>query len=376
MNPSTPRVAIARSEGDYDAVVPRLLSLAGAEQIVAPGESVLIKPNLHAEQHWTTGGTTNPALVQSLVRWAKERGASDVVVADGPYYGLQQPERVFTTTGMAHAVEQAGARWAAIPRHEFRLFRNASTWLPDEVGLSEFLFRLDRVINVALLKTHLDCVVSLGMKNLKGCLRDTDKAAFHARANIHRAIVALNRLVQPDLTIVDGTLGMEGLGPAQGTVADFKYMFASRHTPSVDLVAARAMGFGTRDVPMLRVAQEVGLLEPGNVRTVGEALGRIRRRFERPDEALARQLPGLDLRTRGACSACRLNVLRALRLNEDQGIPPPQRPVAIGHVPKPPEHAILIGACARDRAGHCPHLAGCPPEVKAIQQFLARGHTP
>ena len=364
-------VATIKSDGDYSAILPRLLALAEAEDVVARGDSVLIKPNLHAAQHWTTAGTTNPALVVALIEWAKARGASRILVADGPYFGTPRPEEVFVQTGMAQTVEKAGAEWAAMPSHGYRLFHNASPHLPPELGISQFLFEFDRVINVAVMKTHMDCLVTLGMKNLKGCIRSEDKRAFHNDLEINHAVVALNRLVKPDLTIVDGTLGMEGIGPHAGRPANFGHIFASRHTPSVDAVAAAAMGVEIEEARTLKHAVEEGLLDPTGIRVVGEDVARVRRRFERPYEAMMRELPGLRLQMTTACSACKLNVIRALRENRQAGVPLPERLVVIGNEPPTEPDALLIGQCQREHAAGHRHLPGCPPSVARVKQFLA-----
>ena len=366
-----PRVAVVPSQGDYPEVLARLLPAAGADGLIQPGDSVLIKPNLHAPQHWTTAGTTNPALVAALIAWARAKGAGRILVADSPFRGDLHPETTFTDTGMAEAAERAGAEWAILTRHPFRLFRDASPHLPPEVGISKLLFAFDVVINVAVMKTHLDTMVTLGMKNLKGCIRNEDKEAFHGTADISKAIVALNQLYTPDLTIADGTLAMEGIGPAAGRPVGFGHVVAGRHTPAVDLVAASAMGFEPDDVPMLRFAVAQGMLRPHDVRIVGEDLGRIRRRFERPYEAMARELPGLRLAADSACSACKLNVIRALRENARAGIQQPGRAIVIGKTAPAEADVIRIGRCAREIAAEGPHLPGCPPPVDRVKEFLA-----
>ncbi len=364
-------VAIQASTGDYVALLPSLLALAEAEEIVRPGDSVLIKPNLHAPQHWTTGGTTPPALVTVLVDWARSKNARRIVVADSPFYGTARPEDVFTETGMAEAVERAGAEWTVFTRHPYKLFRNASPHLPAELGLSSLVFEFDRIINVAVMKTHIDCLVTLGMKNLKGCIRTEDKAAFHRDVDIHRAVVALNGLIQPDLTIVDGTVGMEGIGPHAGPPANFGHIFASRDTPAVDFVAASAMGVELEEARTLRYARDEGLLNVDAIRVVGEDAASIRRRFERPYEAMMRELPGARLAMDRACSACKLNVIRALQENRQAGIAVPKELVVIGSQALGEADALRLGRCAGEACpeGRC--LPGCPPSVEKAKEFLA-----
>jgi len=368
---TTTVVAIAKSDGDYTAVVPRVIELAGAGDIIKRGDSVLIKPNVHAVQHWTTGGTTNPELVAALIDRALELGAGRILVADSPFRGNPRPEETFEKTGMAEAVERKGAEWTILTRHGFRIFKDISPHLPAEFGISELVFQFDKVIDVAVMKTHIDCLVTLGMKNLKGCIRNEDKAAFHNYLDIDRAIVELNKMVRPDLTIVDGTVGMEGHGPGAGTPVNFGYIFAGRNTAAVDAVAASAMGVEVEEARTLRFAEEAGLFDKDAIEIRGADLGRIRRRFERPYEAIRRELPDLRLQSDGACSACKLNVIRALRDNLRAGIALPRRLIVIGNREPADADAVLIGKCTAANRNRHPYLAGCPPRVEQIKAFLA-----
>jgi len=373
VNSQETTVAILRCQGDYPAVLPRLFESAGAEDIIERGESVLIKPNLHAPQHWTTAGTTHPALLAALIDWARSRGAARILVADSPFMGNPHPEETFTETGMAKAVEEKGAEWTVLSRHGFRLFRNASPHLPPELGISDVVFEFDKLINVAVMKTHIDCLVTLGMKNLKGCIRDEDKPAFHKDLDINRAIVALNQLIRPHFTIVDGTLGMEGIGPHAGRPVSYGYIFAGRDTPAVDAIAASAMGVELADARTLKFAAEEGMLDMESIRVAGEDVRRIRRRFERPYEAMLRELPGLRLQKDGACSACKLNVIRALRENAQGGMIVPASLIVIGDRFPSEGNAIFIGQCTREQCAGGPYLPGCPPRVDRIKSFLGRG---
>ena len=67
-------VSVVRTRSSIDHDIKKLIQLAGGEDIVAKGDSVLLKPNIHAIQSYTTGGTTNPSVVAAVVKWAYERG--------------------------------------------------------------------------------------------------------------------------------------------------------------------------------------------------------------------------------------------------------------------------------------------------------------
>ena len=306
-------VSVVKTRTNTDNEIRKLIQLADGEDLVAEGDSVFLKPNIHAIQSYTTGGTTNPSVVAAVVKWAYERGAKEVIVGDSPFYGCSEPERCFTDTGMGEAVEKAGAKWVTLGSHGFRIFENASRSLPSELGISEFVFNCDKMINIAAMKTHFNCLVTLGMKNLKGCMRPEDKAAFH-KIDLNRAIVALNKLVRPDLTIVDGTIGMEGMGPASGTPVNANLLMAGKDIVAVDSVASFLMGIDPEEVMTIKRGHQAGLgeMDLEKIEVVGESLDEVKMCWQRPDSTIAEKFPELTIRNEGACSGCNMNLLEAL----------------------------------------------------------------
>ena len=364
------KVSIVKVKSDLEDDVGKLLQLSGAESLIAPGDNVLLKPNLHAIQQYTTGGTTNPHVVAAVVRWAYKQGAKEVIVGDSPFFGFSEPERCFTDTGMGEAVEKAGAKWVTFGKHSFRIFRNASRSLPAEIGISEFVFNCDKMINTAAMKTHLNCLVTLGMKNLKGCLRSKDKAAFH-NTDINRAIVALNKLVKPDLTIVDGTIGMEGMGPAAGTPVNCSLLMAGKDVVAVDSVASSLMGIDPEEVMTIKLGHQAGLgeMDIGKIEVVGERLDEVKMKWKRPDSVIAEKFPGLTIRNKGACSGCNMNLLEALRGLTEGEITPGA--IVMGQGEPVEEASVLIGKCTSHLRKSYAHLPGCPPRTAAIREFIS-----
>ncbi len=378
-----PLVSIVPAAGALDEQVERLIALAGAGDVVQPGDAVLLKPNLHAPMHYATASTVNPAMAAALVRWCRRKGAARVVVGDGPFYGCNDPRAVFTQTGVARAVEEAGAEWVLFDEHEFRLFDIAEDGVPTRIGVTRFAFDCTKMINFALLKTHLDTMVTLGLKNLKGCIRPQDKAAFH-KGDITRSLTALNRILKADLTLIDGTLGMEGMGPATGRVVNFGHLFAGRDVLAVDTVAAAAMGFGPDELRLHRFAREAGIGcgDPALIRVAGENLAAIARRFERPYEEIVRAFGDMKIVAEHACSGCKLSVFRALKetiavLKAGGRVAGttrrvPMRTIVLGRGGSDDPHGVFIGRCAAKAAGARRHLAGCPPALDAVKAFLVK----
>ncbi len=82
----------------------------------------------------------------------------------------------------------------------------------------------DVVVSIPVMKTHMHTVVTLAVKNMKGCLWRRTKVDLHMLPQIEDmddktlniAIADMSSVLRPHLSIIDGTTGMEGLGQAPG----------------------------------------------------------------------------------------------------------------------------------------------------------------
>lgn len=66
------------------------------------------------------------------------------------------------------------------------------------------------------MKMHFETLVTLGLKNYHGILPDSYKVQWH-KDEIMQKIIDLHKGVKTTLNIMDGLVGMQGLGPRLGT---------------------------------------------------------------------------------------------------------------------------------------------------------------
>jgi len=60
-----------------------LRDLGGIENLVPPGGTVLIKPNLVVEEDHRSGATTNPAVVEALIRELQRVSPREIIIGEG-----------------------------------------------------------------------------------------------------------------------------------------------------------------------------------------------------------------------------------------------------------------------------------------------------
>ncbi|MEE8483320.1 MAG: DUF362 domain-containing protein, partial [Nitrospinota bacterium] len=186
----------------------------------------------------------------------------------------------------------------------------------------------DRIINLPKLKTHTQMFMTLGVKNIFGCIVGKRKGQWHFSAGMDRLffarmIVELYSAVSPDLTILDGVLGMEGNGPGTGgRPRQCNILMASPDAVALDRVVLEIIGAQPQRVFTNSVAAEygVGETELSNIQVVGDSMEECRvEGFEFPTSdqemiplpaflrnMLTDQLTSKPLEDREKCTLCDL----------------------------------------------------------------------
>lgn len=273
-NGSDHRVALIRCE-DYQDVLEKLSSgvdlLGGVNQFCAPGDKLLLKPNLLVGDKPEHGTTTHPAVFEAAARLFKDGGAR-LSYGDSPGVGsLQITARLAGLDAVAQSLGVSLADFGTLLDLHF----------PDGILLKHFqiaksLSEVDGVINLPKFKTHGLTRLTGAVKNLFGCLPGVQKTGFHARLpdefQFARMLVDLAELIAPRLHIMDGVFGMEGNGPRNGRVRHVGLIMISTNPHALDYCMARIMNLEPSLVPTLKVAQEDGFLQPDRITILGDPI--------------------------------------------------------------------------------------------------------
>ncbi|RLI26966.1 MAG: hypothetical protein DRO52_01510 [Candidatus Hecatellales archaeon] len=378
-------VSIVRCNGNVeDAVVKAVKLLGGMDRVVKPGEKVLLKPNLGHPKHYTTGATTNPEVTKALVKLCYEAGAKKVYVAESPSWGYDVKE-VFQITEI-ESVREAGGELVSLDETPFQEVEIPGARYLRKVRVARLPFECDKVINIPVMKTHMQTTVSLSLKNLKGLLPGKEKVKLHmvrtddpSMPGLDIAIAEYNTVVPCHFNVMDGTVGMEGPGPADGEPVNMGLILAGFNRVAVDAVTSAVMGFNPQEINHIRFASELGVgplhLEELEVR--GLRVEEVLRRFK-PAPTVPEVGPNIKILKGKACSGClgtlSTAVYRMAKASEISKVP--ELYILVGLDVKPPEGAervLTIGNCAFKKG--YPHVEGCPPTgweiVKGIRQFIA-----
>jgi uncharacterized protein (DUF362 family) len=94
-------------------------------------------------------------------------------------------------------------------------------------------------------------------------------------------MVRVNKL---GLTVIDGSMAMEGNGPSNGTTLKMDVIIAGTNPLATDMVGASVMGFQPTEVPTFTAAITTGMRPStiGEIEIRGEAIADVQRAFVRP----------------------------------------------------------------------------------------------
>jgi uncharacterized protein (DUF362 family) len=249
------RVFLERINGDLTGAVAEGLNYIGWTDIVQPGSTVFIKPNLT----WPDplpGVTTSPRFVEALLAAISQRAGRVLVgEADG---GTFPAEEAFAKHHLPELCERHGATLINLSKLPATMIRDTVDGRPIQIEASRFLLEeVDVFVTVPVLKTHVVTRVTLGLKNQWGCIPNPKRLLYHHI--LDWGIVALNRAYRPQIALLDATYAMDRRGPLEGDAVPAGWLAISNNIVALDAVGCRLLGFDPQSVRHLRFAELEGL---------------------------------------------------------------------------------------------------------------------
>jgi len=296
--------------------------IGGMRSIVGKGQRVFIKPNyitggLDGHDPVHAGEIAHPEVVAAVAEECVKAGASHVIIGEW----VERPPKILfggregkEGAQVENRVERLNKRYGD-KIHLINLMHHTSyfTYCPSKTGLRfiaipDIVASSDVKISIPSLKTHHQVSpVTLGMKNWIGImpsiLYGEPRVKLH-EAGIHQIIVDINQVLRPDLTVVDGTFGMEGEGTTLvfgGRPVDISQriggflIIAGRDPVAVDSTAMRAIAkdwVPTKNEDLgapyyvhhlrLAYAQYLGEIRKSKIEIKGEHLEKVSMNWKMP----------------------------------------------------------------------------------------------
>jgi len=377
-------VYVAQGSGPY------VNTRRALEQVsLAPvrGKRVLLKPNVGRVAASGSGIVTHPEVVAAAIDVLREAGA-DVSVGESPIVGVDVQE-AFAASGLASVAAPRNCPLVDMDRRPSIEVPVPEGRVIQRLKVCPEVLESDFVVSVPVMKMHMHTGVTLAVKNMKGCLWRRSKVELHmlpaapdsADKPLDVAIADMASVLRPHLAIVDGTVGMEGLGPSAGRPKPLDAVVVSADAFAADAVSCRLMGADAERIPHLRLGagRGTGVIDLGRLKVSPDHWRDFSAPFATPPGNLTIEFPNVTVIDHHSCSACQSTLLLFLTRYRERIFDyfPSQEAIhiAIGKCPGPlPEGTLLIGNCTAHHRGQGIFVAGCPPVGSQILAALS-GHS-
>ena len=387
-------VSLVKFDGSLDSVSKAIELCQGFEKL-GRDDRVLIKPN-NCFRHKIMppyGMVTTSWIVDGVIQLLLEHGCKDISIGEGAIIGIfdelePYTKRGFKGTGIEKIAKKYGIKLIDFNEGAFHELDLGGI----KVQVSGAALDTDFLINIPVLKTHFQAKVSLGFKNLKGCLSKDSKRRFHISKRLDTLICLLNEAINSDLVIIDGIYMLEKGPETLAGVAHRKdLIIASPDVFECDVVGATILGIDPAQVDYLRefAQRHNRSFDISTIQIKGEDIESLKEqlewRFEPDKELLApAKITGLSAPYPGQtlCSACGATLALALSIfgKDNPGMDFGGVALYYGLGLKPErdtQKVFLYGDCAirsNTNLQNAVKIEGCPPTLSktllALMQAL------
>ncbi len=212
-----------------------------------PSDSIMIKPNLVAFDDQFPiapfGVYTTTRLVEDLIICLKDFGCNNITIGEG---SVQLKKDMGTFAAFEGLGYKTLEKKYGVTLVDFNQSKTEGFTYHDEhqLHIAKEAVESDFFINFPVLKTHGQTKVSLGLKNLKGCLKLKSKRHCHnPESGLEFSFSHIADFVKPSLTIIDGIYALEKGALHFGNAYRKDLIIASRDILAADLAGAQIIGY-------------------------------------------------------------------------------------------------------------------------------------
>ena len=249
-------VAVVKYKEGFQSLK-KAVGLVGGLQGFSGASKVVIKPNFfylpETIEFPKYGAVTTVRLIEELVVLLKEHGVQHISLAEGPIAGNFR--LAASGLGLNLLAERHDVHIVDVFEDSFVSVTAGDVTL----SVSKAVLEADHIINMPVMKTHSQAMVSLGIKNLKGVLNVASRQRCHSAdpgCDLNYHLVKLTEMLRPSLTIIDGIYTLERGPTYTGDALRTNIIVVSRDLISGDKVGATILGIPPQTIPHIALAAE------------------------------------------------------------------------------------------------------------------------
>lgn len=206
--------------------------LGGFSNFVKSGEVVLVKPNFNTADPFPA--STDISFLKEVVSLIYSAGAKAVIVGESSTYSRNTRKEMNKLGVFDLEKENPAPKVYIFEEREW-----VKKEVPDgkylkKVTVPKILDKVDKLILLPCLKTHSYAQFTGTLKLSVGFMKPWERIPMHIK-NLQEKIAELNRIINPDLIIMDGRKCFINQGPSKGEVKEPGIILASTDRAVCDI---------------------------------------------------------------------------------------------------------------------------------------------
>lgn len=247
------------------AILEAVDSIGGFKKFIKKGDVVLLKPNFNTADPFPA--STDFKFLKCVVELVYEQDPKSIILGDSSTVSLNtrrimEKLKIFDLEKMekppkVYVFDERSWVKKAIPNGKYL----------KNVWVSQYLDRVDKLILLPCLKTHNLAQFTGSLKLSVGFMKPFQRISLHGR-HIQEKIAELNKIIQPDLIIMDARKCFINKGPNKGEAREPNLILASRDRVAIDIEGIKIIqsfknnsliGIDPLELPQIKKAKEFGI---------------------------------------------------------------------------------------------------------------------
>ena len=239
--------------------------IGGFEKFVERGDTVFLKPNFNTADPFPA--STDPAFLRAVVELVYDFGAGAVIIGDASTMSANT-RQVMEKLGIFDLLNMKNPP-------QILVFEQGN-WIEKEISegkylkkvlIPEVLEEVDKLILLPCLKTHFLAQFTGALKLSVGFMKPSQRMQLHFR-NLQEKIAELNKIINPDLIIMDARKCFIDRGPSKGELREPNMILTSKSRVNIDIEGIRIIqsfennslvDINPLQLPQIKYAKEIGI---------------------------------------------------------------------------------------------------------------------
>ena len=258
------QVSLVKSEEHYRGVQKSLFQIEESiQKVVSSISSLVIKVNLvvSTSKGYPKGvelAVTPIRAVESFIDFISPFYDGEIFIAERSAWG--KTKEGFKLHGFSKLAEKY-SKVSLIDLKDDKIIEKEIKYPEGKIDLpfSKTMIETPFLVSITRPKTHCSVVMTAGIKNvLVGGINGSwqCRLQIHKGKFVHNILTSIADFLYPNLSIIDGTIGMEGNGPIMGRKIESRWIISSFDPLAADSLCAYLMGIDLKDVGYLSLLKE------------------------------------------------------------------------------------------------------------------------